>query len=79
MGKLDDIAAIATALAAALRSEPELGRDLAPLLEGRFGSPARDLVLASLAARIEQGADPRGALIPALADALRVARGEFDA
>jgi hypothetical protein len=67
------------ALAAALCSDPELAEDLAPLIEGRFGPRARELVLASLAARLGHSGDPRGALIPALADALRTARGEFDA
>jgi hypothetical protein len=43
------------ALAAALRSDPELAEDLAPLIEGRFGPRARELVLASLAARLGHG------------------------
>ena len=67
------------ALAAAFRYDPELGEDLAPLLEGRFGRRARELVLALLAARLADSGEHRGALIPALADALRTARGEFDA
>jgi hypothetical protein len=66
-------------VAAAVRSDPGLAGDLAPLIEGRFGARARELVLASLAARLGHCGDPRGALIPALADALRTARGEFDA
>jgi hypothetical protein len=66
-------------LVAALRSDPELAGDLAPLIEERYGRRARELVLASLAARLSHREDPRGALIPALADALRTARGQFDA
>jgi hypothetical protein len=66
------------ALDAALRSDPELEEQLHPLIEGRFGWKARQTVLSCLAARLEQGAVLEGALIPALADALHLARNDFD-
>jgi hypothetical protein len=66
------------ALDAALRSDPDLEEQLHPLLEGKFGHEARRLVLSCLAARLEQGVVPGGALIPALADALHAARNDYD-
>ena len=66
------------ALDAALRSDPDLEEQLHPLLEVRFGPEARRLVRSCLAARLEQGGVPEGALIPALADAVRAARNDFD-
>lgn len=62
----------------ALRSDPELEEQLRPLLDGRYGDGARRLFLARFAARLERGTSASNALVPALADALREARGETD-
>jgi hypothetical protein len=57
----------------ALAIEPELAIELRPLLAGAYGSSARRLVLRRLVERLAAGATVRGALVPALADALRAA------
>jgi hypothetical protein len=57
----------------ALATEPELAMELRPLLAGAYGTSARRLVLCCLAERLASGASVRGALLPALADALRAA------
>lgn len=77
MGKITDIDN--AAVVAALAADPELEEQLHPLLDGHFGCEARQLVLAFLSARIEQGGSASGSLIPALADAMRAARDDFDA
>ena len=57
----------------ALATEPELAMELRPLLAEAYGSAARRLVLRPLVERLASGASVRGALLPALADALRTA------
>jgi hypothetical protein len=50
----------------------------APLLAGEFGIEARDLLLRSLSQRLAAGTSMRTTLVLALADAMRIARGERD-
>lgn len=61
-----------------LASDPGLARGLHPLLAGEFGLEARDLLLRSLSRRLAAGTAMRTALVLALADAMRIARGEHD-
>jgi hypothetical protein len=61
-----------------LASDPGLARGLRPLLAGEFGLEARDLLLRSLSRRLATGTAMRTALVLALADAMRIARGEHD-
>jgi hypothetical protein len=58
---------------AALAADPELAADLRPLLDGRYGERTERLFLNCFAARLRQTDDPRAALLPALADAMREA------
>ena len=77
---MDDPDALARArLQWALASDPELGEALRPLVTGAYGPAARRLVLECLAGRVAAGRSPRAALLPALADALRIAGGRRDA
>jgi hypothetical protein len=55
-----------------------LANGLRPLLAGEFGIEARDLLLRSLSRRLAAGTSMRSALVLALADAMRIARGERD-
>jgi hypothetical protein len=57
----------------ALGADPELGDDLRPLLDGRYGEQTEHLFLHHFAARLAGAGTPRAALLPALADALREA------
>ena len=76
----DDPDALARArLKWALASDPELGDALRPLLEGAYGPAASRLVLECLAGWVAAGRSSRAALLPALADALRIAGGRHDA
>ncbi len=68
----------AAAVEAALESDPERAAALGPLLAGEYGIPARDLVLCALAERLGRGFSLRAALIPALAQALHIARAGAD-
>jgi len=61
-----------------LASDPGLASGLRPLLDGEFGLEARDLPLRSLSRRLAAGSSMRAALVLALADAMRIARGEHD-
>jgi hypothetical protein len=61
-----------------LASDPSLASGLRPLLDGEFGLEARDLLLRSLSQRLAAGTSMRPALVLALADAMRTARGEHD-
>jgi hypothetical protein len=60
------------------RLRPGLANGLRPLLAGEFRIEARDLVLRSLSQRLAAGTSMRTALVLALADAMRIARGERD-
>ncbi len=66
----------AVAVEAGLKSDPDLAAALGRVLSGECGIPARDLLLRCLAERLARGVSLRGALIPALAQALRIARTE---
>lgn len=63
---------------AALQGHPDVAVGLGPLLRGECGIAARELVLRCLAKRLDRGVSLRGALMPALAEALRVARAVAD-
>jgi hypothetical protein len=76
---MDDDALARARLKWALASDPELGEALRPLLEGAHGPATRRLVLECLAGRVAAGRSPRAALLPAVADALRIAGGRHDA
>jgi hypothetical protein len=60
----------------AFAADAGLAAGLRPLLDGEFGVQARDLVLSNLARRLAAGDTVQAALLPALAEAMRVARGE---
>jgi hypothetical protein len=57
----------------AVAADHELAAELRPLLASEFGQDARRVVLRCFAARVKARASVRGALVPALADALRIA------
>ena len=61
-----------------LGSDPGLAGGVRPLLDGEFGIEARDLLLCHLSQRLADGSSMRAALVLALADAMRFARGEQD-
>jgi hypothetical protein len=61
-----------------LASDPGLATGVRPLLDGEFGLQARELLLCHLPERLAAGSSIRAALVLALADAIRSARGERD-
>jgi hypothetical protein len=61
-----------------LASDPGLAEGVRPLLDGEFGIEARELLLCHLSRRLAAGRSMRAALVLALADAMRFARGEQD-
>jgi hypothetical protein len=61
-----------------LASDSGLARGVRPLLDGEFGIEARELLLCHLSQRLAAGSSIRAALVLALADAMRSARGEQD-
>jgi hypothetical protein len=61
-----------------LASDPRLASGGRPLLDGEFGFEARALFLNHLSQRLAAGRSTRAALVLALGDAMRSARGEND-
>jgi hypothetical protein len=61
-----------------LASDPGLAGGVRPLLDGEFGIEARELLLCHLSRRMAAGRSMRPALVLALADAMRSARGDQD-
>jgi hypothetical protein len=59
------------AVDAALAADPELADDLRGLLDGQYGERTKTLFLRCFATRLPRVEQPRDALLPALADAMR--------
>lgn len=73
MGAFEEVDA--AAVDAALRADPELAKDLGPLLEDQYGSRARKLFVRCFAAHLRTARHPGTAALPALADAIYTAAG----
>ncbi len=65
-------------LEARMAADPGLAQGLAPLLAGRFGADARDLVLCCLSRRLAAGWSIDVAQLLALTDATQIAARQYE-
>jgi hypothetical protein len=65
-------------LEARMAADPGLAQGLAPLLAGRFGADARDLVLCCLSRRLAAGWSIDVAPLLALTDATQIAARQYE-
>jgi hypothetical protein len=61
-----------------LAIDPAVASGLHPLLHSDYGVRARELALCCLSRRLASGSPMRPAVLLALADAMRSARGDYD-